>query len=168
MSVSRRRFMQSAGVAGLGLVAGCRSLAPLAQPASGGPPIPRIGHLGAITTPLITEQLAALGYVEGQTILIEWRGDEGRAERLAQHVAELVNLKLDLILVAGTERARALRDATGTIPIVMHSGVDPVGAGLGRASLTLAATSPERSNTIPSCPASSWSCCASWRRAART
>jgi putative tryptophan/tyrosine transport system substrate-binding protein len=122
--------MHVVGVAGLGLLAGCRSPAPLTRPASGGPKLPRIGHLGASTNPLLTEQLAGLGYVEGQTILIEWRSDEGRAERQAQHVAELVNLNLDLILAAGTDRARALRDATGTIPIVMLSGVDPVGAGL--------------------------------------
>jgi putative tryptophan/tyrosine transport system substrate-binding protein len=128
---SRRQFLRGIGVAGLGLLAGCRSLAPLAPPASGGSKIPRIGHVGyASTNALLAEQLAALGYVEGQTILIEWRGDEGRDERLAQHVAELVNLNLDLIIAAGTDRARALRDATDTIPIVMHSGTDPVGAGL--------------------------------------
>jgi putative tryptophan/tyrosine transport system substrate-binding protein len=126
-SLSRRQLVQGAGAVGLGLLAGCGR-----WPGQEPPPakIPRIGHLGASTNPLVTEQLAALGYVEGQTILIEWRSDEGRAERQAQHVAELVNLNLDLILAAGTDRARALRDATGTIPIVMLSGVDPVGAGL--------------------------------------
>src|SRR5215212_8446575 len=93
--LSRRQFVQGAGMAGLGLLVGCRPLAPLAQPASGGPKIPHIGHLGASANPLLTEQLAALGYVEGQTIFINWRADEGRAERLTQHVAELVNLNLD-------------------------------------------------------------------------
>ena len=58
MAVSRRRFVQGVGAAGLGLLAGCRSLAPLAQPASGEPKIPRIGHLGASTNPLLGEQLA--------------------------------------------------------------------------------------------------------------
>jgi putative tryptophan/tyrosine transport system substrate-binding protein len=124
---SRRQLVQGAGTLGLGLLAGCGRWPGQAPPAK----IPRIGHLGsAFTNPLLTEQLAALGYVEGQTIVVEWRADEGRAERLAQNVAELVTLNLDLILAAGTDRARALRDATGTIPIVMHSGVDPVGAGL--------------------------------------
>jgi putative ABC transport system substrate-binding protein len=127
MTISRRSFVQGAGVAGLGLLAGCGRLPGQATaPAK----IPRVGHLGASINPLLTEQLAALGYVEGHTIFIEWRTDEGRAERRDQHVAELVNLNLDLILAAGTDRARALRDATGTIPIVMLSGVDPVGAGL--------------------------------------
>jgi putative tryptophan/tyrosine transport system substrate-binding protein len=122
---SRRQFVK--GVAGLGLLAGCgRWPGQTAQPAN----IPRIGHLGASINPMLTEQLATLGYVEGQTIHIEWRTDEGHAERQAQHIAELVNLNLDLILAAGTDRARALRDATVTIPIVMLSGVDPVGAGL--------------------------------------
>ena len=73
---------------------------------------------------------AELGYVEGQNILIEWRGDEGRAERLAHNVAELVNLNLDLVVATGDNRARAIRQATSTLPIVMSPGVDPVGAGL--------------------------------------
>jgi putative tryptophan/tyrosine transport system substrate-binding protein len=129
---SRRHFVQGMGAVSLGLLAGCGRLPGQGppQPASGEPKIPNIGHLGASTNALVTEALAALGYLEGQTIHIEWRTDEGRAERRDQHVAELVNLNLDLILAAGTDRARALRDATGTIPIVMLSGVDPVGAGL--------------------------------------
>jgi putative tryptophan/tyrosine transport system substrate-binding protein len=132
LHVSRRAFVQGTSLAGLGLLAGCGQVpwqVP-SQPAAGEPKIPRIGHLGASTNPLVTEALAELDYVEGQSIHIEWRGDEGLAERLTQHVAELVHLNLDLILAAGTSRARVLRDATSTIPIVMHSGVDPVGAGL--------------------------------------
>jgi putative ABC transport system substrate-binding protein len=74
--------------------------------------------------------LADLGYIEGQTIVIEWRGDAGRAERLSENVAELLALDLDLIVAVGEPRARAAKDATSTIPIVLSAGVDPIGAGL--------------------------------------
>jgi len=74
--------------------------------------------------------LAELGYREGRNLLIEWRSDEGLAERLAQNIVTLVEQQPDVIVVLGTERAVALKRATGTIPIVLASGTDPVGAGL--------------------------------------
>ena len=73
-----------------------------------------------------------LGYVEGQNIAIEYRYAEGKRDRLPELAAELVRLKVDIIVVAGgTHRIRAAKNATKTIPIVMAgAGIDPVEAGL--------------------------------------
>jgi putative ABC transport system substrate-binding protein len=69
-----------------------------------------------------------LGYVEGKNLLIEWRSSEGKPERLAALAAELVNLKVDVIVTGGTASTRAAQKATATIPIVFGGG-DPVGDG---------------------------------------
>lgn len=68
--------------------------------------------------------------MEGQNIVIEWRADEGRAERLSENVAELLTLDLDLVVATGEPRARAVRGASRTIPIVLSAGADPIGSGL--------------------------------------
>jgi putative ABC transport system substrate-binding protein len=116
---------------GLGLLGGCGIAPPGAQPAR---KVPRIGvSLAIVESPtgeLLRQGLAEFGYVEGRNLLIEWRADEGSAERIARNAAELVNLNLDLIVANGTERAVAVKQTTSTIPIVMTSGTDPVGAGL--------------------------------------
>ena len=70
-----------------------------------------------------------LGYVEGKNLVIEWRSAEGNNERLPGLATELVNLKVDVIVVAGTPAASAAQKATTTIPIVMGSIADPVGNG---------------------------------------
>ena len=70
-----------------------------------------------------------LGYVEGKNLVIEWRSAEGNNERLPGLATELVNLKVDIIVVAGTPAIRAAQKATTTIPIVMGAGGDPVGSG---------------------------------------
>src|SRR6185295_3441938 len=72
------------------------------------------------------------GYIEGQNIAIEYRYGEGKRDRLAELAAELVRLKVDIIVVAGADLVvRAAKNATKTIPIVMvGSGSDPVAAGL--------------------------------------
>ena len=74
--------------------------------------------------------LRELGYIEGQNIAIEYRYAEGKFDRLPELAAELVRLKVDIILVTGGGRViRAAKNATKTIPIVMTgSGVDPVEA----------------------------------------
>jgi len=76
--------------------------------------------------------LRELGYIEGQNIAIEYRYAEGKRDRFAELVAELVRLKVDIIVVSGGGRTiRAAKNATKTIPIVMvGSGVDPVEEGL--------------------------------------
>jgi putative tryptophan/tyrosine transport system substrate-binding protein len=73
--------------------------------------------------------LRQLGYVEGQTIALEVRWAEGRYERLPELVAELVRLKVDVLVVGNSPAALAAKNATRTIPIVMFAG-DPVGLGL--------------------------------------
>ena len=70
-----------------------------------------------------------LGYVEGRNLAIEWRSAEGKAERLPALAAELVRLKVDVIVTAGTPVTSAAQKATPTIPIVMVNLADPVGSG---------------------------------------
>jgi putative ABC transport system substrate-binding protein len=75
--------------------------------------------------------LRDLGYIEGQNIAIEYRYAEGKLDRLPELAAELVRLKVDIIVVSGGDRTvRAAKNATKTIPIVMGGpGIDPVEAG---------------------------------------
>jgi putative tryptophan/tyrosine transport system substrate-binding protein len=82
------------------------------------------------TTTLRTD-LRELGYVEGKNIAIESRFAENKPDRLPPMVDELVRLKVDVIVAGGTNDARAVRNTTKTIPIVMAGiGIDPVEAGL--------------------------------------
>ena len=71
-----------------------------------------------------------LGYIEGKNLEIEWRYAEGKSERLPGLAAELVQLKVDVIVTVGTPTHRAAQKATTTIPIVMINAADPVGDGL--------------------------------------
>ena len=73
--------------------------------------------------------LRELGYVEGQNVLIEHRTAEGKIANLPKLVAELIALKVDVIVAVSIRAAQAAKQATKTIPIVATSG-DPVGAGL--------------------------------------
>ena len=73
--------------------------------------------------------LRELGYVEGKNIVIEWRCAEGKLDRLPALAAELVRLKVDVIVSAGPTATRAAKEATATIPIVMALDADPVGSG---------------------------------------
>ena len=74
--------------------------------------------------------LRALGYVEGQNLILERRAAEGRYERFGDIVAELVRLKADVIVTATDPLARAAKAVTTTVPIVMATSIDPVGEGL--------------------------------------
>jgi len=78
----------------------------------------------------LRQGLRELGYVEGRNLVLEARWGEGQAERLPGLVTELVNAKVDVIVTAAATAARAARDATTTVPIVMVDPGDPVGAGL--------------------------------------
>ncbi len=71
-----------------------------------------------------------LGYVEGKNLVIEWRFADGNFERLPGLAAELVQLKVDIILASGTPATNAAQKATATLPIVMGNSGDPVGNGL--------------------------------------
>jgi putative ABC transport system substrate-binding protein len=74
--------------------------------------------------------LRQVGYVEGQNIIVEWRYADGKSDRLPGLAAELLGLKVDVIVTGATAPTRALKQATNTIPIVIATHNDPVGAGL--------------------------------------
>jgi putative ABC transport system substrate-binding protein len=74
--------------------------------------------------------LRQFGYVEGQSILVEWRYADGKSDRLPALATELVGLKVDVIVTGATAPTRAAKQATRTIPIVIATHNDPVGAGL--------------------------------------
>ena len=76
------------------------------------------------------QELSKLGWIEGKNIAIEYRFAEQKTERLPELAADLVRLKVDLIVATGTAAALAAKKATTTIPIVMTNSADPVGAGL--------------------------------------
>jgi putative ABC transport system substrate-binding protein len=126
--ISRRTFL---GTLTGGLLAG--PLAAEAQPAA---KVARIGYLGdpLAAGPNVLEAfrqgLRDLGYVEGRNLVIEYRDAEGKLERLPGLAAELVALKVDVIVAAGTPPALAAKRATKTIPIVFPAVGDPVTSGL--------------------------------------
>jgi putative ABC transport system substrate-binding protein len=130
----RRSLLQgSLGLTGLALLAGCGMLAPQAQQPR---KLPRLGFL-APTAPFATpsqqafiQALQDLGYLDGQTIAIEYRWGDGREERLPDLAAELVAANVDVIYAWNTLAARAANGATSTIPIVFGAANDPVEAGL--------------------------------------
>src|SRR5215469_5134975 len=107
---------------------------PFAAEAQQTPKFARIGYLGGVSAvPQVREAflqgLQDLGYVVGRNVVIEYRDPEGKYERLPALAAELVALKVDVIVVSGTPMTRAAKQATSTIPIVFVA-VDPVTSGL--------------------------------------
>jgi putative tryptophan/tyrosine transport system substrate-binding protein len=96
--------------------------------------VPRIGWLtgGSVSTEAgeaFRQGLRELGYVEGKNIVIEWRVAEGKRDRVSALAAELVRLKVDIIITGSATDTRAAKAATATIPIVMTNDGDPVGNG---------------------------------------
>jgi len=126
--ISRRTFLAGTGAVLLA--------APLASGAQQTRKVPRIGVLGGqspeMSPPILAlrEGLRELGYVEGQNIAIEWRWAQGKDERYPDLAAELVKLKVDIIVAPTTAGAKAAQRATKTIPIVMGFVSDPVALGL--------------------------------------
>src|SRR5262245_20688172 len=121
----------------LGSFAFCAVLFALCVPASAQQPtkVPRIGYLSnthaandSARAEGIRLALRDLGYIEGQNIAFEYRYTEGKQDRLPELAAELVRLKIDIIVVAaGGGNVQAAKNATKTIPIVMTGGgIDPV------------------------------------------
>jgi putative ABC transport system substrate-binding protein len=106
---------------------------PLAAKAQEARTVARIGMLGSSSSgPLLEafkQGLRELGYVEGQNIVVEYRSADGRNERLGALAAELVRLKVDII-VASSQAAVAAKQATSVIPVVMPIITDPVRLGL--------------------------------------
>jgi putative ABC transport system substrate-binding protein len=96
----------------------------------------RIGYLSAgsasatrARTEAFLQGLRELGYIEGQNIIVEWRFGEGKLDKIPYNVAELVRLKVDVIVTAGAADTRSAHKATSTIPIIMTQDNDPVGSG---------------------------------------
>jgi putative ABC transport system substrate-binding protein len=121
----------------IGVVAGGLLAAPLAAEAQQAAKVPRIGFLGNSTAALeanlvgpFREGLRDLGYVEGRNLLIEYRWAEGKYERFPALIAELIALKVDVIVTAGTPASLAVKKATTSIPLVMVAVGDPIGVGL--------------------------------------
>jgi putative tryptophan/tyrosine transport system substrate-binding protein len=121
-------------------------LVPLAAEAQPSPQVPRIGVLSGSTLTAIARShaaflqgLHALGYVEGQTIVLEGRWAEGKRERLPALAAELVRLRVEVIVAGNVPAARAASQATQHIPIVVAGGMR-WGRGSSPASLGRAAT----------------------------
>ena len=99
--------------------------------------VPRIGFLdnstasgSAVLLEAFRQELSKLGWIEGKNITIEYRFAEQKNESLPELAADLVRLKVDLIVVTSPPPALAAKSATTTIPIVMAAGSDPVAAGL--------------------------------------
>jgi putative ABC transport system substrate-binding protein len=95
-----------------------------------------IGYLSPLTPSSDSTRIAVfgkglrdLGYVEGKNIAIEYRYAEGKSDRLPDFAAELVRLKLDVIVTSGSNATRSAKEATSTIPIIMAQDPDPVGNG---------------------------------------
>ena len=84
----------------------------------------------AVLVDAFRQEVSKLGWIEGKNITVEYRFGEQKLERMPELAAELVRLKVDLILVAGAPSALAAKKATTTIPIVMTNTADPVGEGL--------------------------------------
>jgi putative ABC transport system substrate-binding protein len=98
--------------------------------------VPRIGYLTAVSLSAqlirieaFRQGLRELDYVEGKNIVIEWRGADGIPDRLPALAAELVRLKVDIVVSGGPTVTRPVKEATTTIPIVMTFDNDPVGSG---------------------------------------
>ena len=120
-------------IAGLGSAAAWPALARAQQPA-----IPVIGYLGTqsadndykpATVPFL-QGLKETGYVEGQSVAIEYRWAENQNDRLPALAADLVRRRVAVVVAAGTAAALAAKAATTTIPIVFSTGTDPVASGL--------------------------------------
>src|SRR2546421_12745166 len=121
----------------LGLVA--LGAAPLASRAQQQDKVWRVGFLALRRVAILDSDyyygpfrrgMRELGYVEGKNLVIEWRSADGSPERLPGLAAQLVQLKVDAIVTAGTQAASAAQNATSTIPIVSVGVSDPVGRGL--------------------------------------
>ena len=135
LRASRRQFVRDGlALAGLGLLSGCSRL-PWEHPGSPSVPLPRLAYL-VVTAELglqnwaFLDGLRELGYIDGQTIRIDYRFAGGAIDRFPELLSELVQLRPDVIMVPGDAAARAAKDATTTIPVVFVMAGDPVAQGI--------------------------------------
>ena len=134
MDVRRRRLLRRGlCLAGMGLLAACGPPLRIEPPTT----VPRIGFLGATSLAAEAARIEAfrqglrdLGYVEGQTLAIEWRWAEGQFDRLPSLAAELAELPLQVVVTGGPRGTRVARDVITMIPLVTAQDSDPVGTGL--------------------------------------
>ena len=124
----RREF-----IAALGAAVALRSAGACAQTAK----LPTVGFLGIQTranqekwTAAFVQRLRELDWIEGRTVVIEYRWAEGSGDRMSEIAAEFVRLKVDVILTAGTAATLAAKQATSIIPVVFTTVADPVGTGV--------------------------------------
>jgi putative ABC transport system substrate-binding protein len=121
-------------VAFASLILACVHLAEAQQPAK----IPRIGYISGTGNPsnpgpyveALRQGLKDLGHIDGKNVVVEYRGAEGKPDRYSSLVNELVQLKVDVLVVPTLPAILAARQATKTIPIVMVTNSEPVAAGL--------------------------------------
>jgi putative tryptophan/tyrosine transport system substrate-binding protein len=132
LDIRRREFVSLLGASGASLLFGLR--AGRAQPAA---KAYRVGILetnspitNAANFNALRKGMMELGYIEGQTLFFEYRSAEGRNERFPELVADLVRLKVDLIVIRSTPAVLAVKAATTTIPVVMAATANPVGDGI--------------------------------------
>jgi putative tryptophan/tyrosine transport system substrate-binding protein len=139
---------------------------------------PIIGYMGQGTPAAETKWVAAfvgrlreLSWIEGRTVVIEYRWTEGRSDLAADIAGEFARRKVDIIVTSGTPLITAAKQVTTSIPIVFTAAGDPVGAGLSRAWRDLAETSPDCRSWLLILPANgSIYCanlslgCAAWQR----
>lgn len=135
-TVERKYFMLKELATWLLLSVACASFAQTTQTAQAPGKVYRIGYLHGSTpgamelrNEAFRQGLRELGYVEGKNLTIEWRYADGSPERLPALAAELVRLKVDVIVTAGSSSTHAAKQATSSIPIVMTNETDPVGSG---------------------------------------
>ena len=127
--MQRRKFIT--------LLGGAAAAWPLAARAQQARKLPTIGFLGAATPSVASQWVTAfekrlreLGWIEGRTVAIEYRWAEARTERYSEIAAELVGLKVDVIVTWASAPVLAAKQATMLIPIVFAAQMDPVGAGV--------------------------------------
>ena len=118
----------------IGLVGGAAAAWTLAARAQQTTKLPVVGFLGANTpstqkpsTEAFVQRLGELGWTEGRNLIIEYRWDEGRSDRIAGLLAELVGMHVDVILTHGAQNVVAAKQAAAAIPIVFAAAGDPVG-----------------------------------------
>ncbi len=121
----------------IAFIGGAAAARPLAARAQKSGKLPVIGFLGAATasvwSPFVDpflRRLRELGWVDGSTVVIEYRWAQGREELYAEFAAEFVRRKVDVIVTAGTDATMAVEKTTSEIPIVFAAVGDPVGTGL--------------------------------------
>ena len=135
-------------------------------------PVPRIGVLrfteltgGDQFMEAFRLGLRELGYIEGKNLAVEWRTADANSDRAGELAAELVRLKVSIIVASGTLAAEAAQRATRRIPIVLASVADARGSGLVASLGRPGGTSPASPSTIRRPPASRSSCSARPSRA---